>query len=116
MTLTAWTTTAVLAAGIAVGVASPAAANETDYLRLKDRLNFLTTQQLLSEGYRVCGAVHNGMISPDAVNMVSKDLAVSVDAALDIVSAAVGELGCSSRYPVGDPRAILNDEGSRPDW
>jgi len=48
--------------------------------------------------------------------MVSKDLAVSVDAVLDIVSAAVGELGCSSRYPVGDPRAILNDEGSRPDW
>ena len=98
------------------GVASPASASETDYPRLKDRLTFLTTQQLLSEGYRVCGAVHNGMISPDAVNMVSKDLAVSVDAALDIVSAAVGELGCSSRYPVGDPRAILNDEGSRPDW
>ena len=53
---------------------------------------------------------------PDAVNMVSKDLAVSVDAVLDIVSAAVGELGCSSRYPVGDPRAILNDEDTHPGW
>jgi len=108
--------TVALAAGIAVGTAAPAAASESDYLRLKDRLTFLTTQQLLSEGYRVCGAIDNGMISPDAVTMVSKDLAVSVDAALDIVSATVGELGCSSRYPVGDQRAILNDEGSRPDW
>ena len=116
MTLKTWTMVAALVAGIAVGVASPASANETDYLRLKDRLTYLTTQQLLSEGYRVCGAIRNGMISPDAVNMVSKDLAVSVDVALDIVSAAVGELGCSSRYPVGDPRAMLNDEGTRPDW
>ena len=116
MTLKTWTTTAALVAGIAVAAASPASADETDYLRLKDRLTFLTTQQLLSEGYRVCGAIDNGMISPDAVDMVSKDLAVSVDAALDFVSAAVGELGCSSGYPVGDPRAIRNDEGSRPDW
>ena len=31
--------------------AAPAAASESDYLRLKDSLTFLTTEQLLSEGY-----------------------------------------------------------------
>jgi hypothetical protein len=94
MTLKVWIATAALAAGIAVGAPAPAAANESDYLRLKDTLNYLTTQQLLSEGYKVCGAIRNGMRSPDAVNLVTKDLAVGVDDALDIVSVAVVELSC----------------------
>ena len=116
MTLKAYITTAALVAGIAVGAASPAGADEGDYLRLKDRLTFLTTQELLSEGYKVCGAIHNGTKSPDTVKMVMRDLAVSVDNALDIVSAAVFELGCSPRFPVGDSRAVFDDEHHRPDW
>ena len=94
MNLQAWITTAALATGIAIGIAAPAAASESDYLRLKDSLTFLTTQQLLSEGYRACGAIRNGVRSTDAVNMVMNDLGVSVNAALDIVTAAVTDLDC----------------------
>jgi hypothetical protein len=75
--------------------ALPAAADEDDYLRmLQDRLTFLTTQELLSAGHKVCHATSSGMASSDAVNMVSKDLGVSVPVAVEIVSAAVVELGC----------------------
>ena len=74
--------------------AAPAAASENDYLRLKDSLTFLTTEQLLSEGYRACGAVHSDTRSTDAVNMVMNELGVSVNAALDIIAAAVVDLGC----------------------
>ena len=87
-------TIVALVAGIAVGTAAPAAASESDYLRLKDSLTFLTTEQLLSEGYRACGAVHSGTRSTDAVNMVMNELGVSVNAALDIIAAAVVDLGC----------------------
>jgi Protein of unknown function (DUF732) len=92
VSLKAGVTTVAMVAGIAVGTAVPAAASESDYLRLKDSLNFLTTQQLLTEGYRACGAVHNGVRSADVVNMVINDLGVSVNAALDIVAAAVVDL------------------------
>ena len=85
---------AALAAGIAATTAAPAAASEGDYLKLKDRFNYLTAQQLLSEGYRVCGAIRNGVRSTDAVDMVIKDLKVSTEAGLDIVAAAVVDLGC----------------------
>lgn len=87
-------TIVALVAGIAVGTAAPAAASESDYLRLKDSLTFLTTEQLLSEGYRACGAVHSDTRSTDAVNMVMNELGVSVNAALDIIAAAVVDLGC----------------------
>jgi hypothetical protein len=94
MILKVWITTTALATGIAVGIAAPAAASESDYLRLKDTLTFLTTQQLLSEGYRVCGAIHNGVRSTDVVNMVMNDLGVPVNAALDMVAAAAVDLSC----------------------
>jgi hypothetical protein len=42
----------------------------------------------------VCRATKSGMKSVDAVLMVQQDLAVSVAAASDIVSAAVVELDC----------------------
>jgi hypothetical protein len=94
MKLKAWITAAALATGIAVGTAAPAAASESEFLQLKDHLTFLTTQQLLSEGYRVCGAIHNGVLSSDATNMVMNDLGVSANAALNIVAAAVDDLSC----------------------
>jgi uncharacterized protein DUF732 len=94
VSLRAWITTAALAAGIAVGISAPAAASESEYLRLKDNLTYLTTEQLLTEGYRVCGAIDNGVRSTDAVVMVMNDLRVSMDAALNIVAAAVVDLGC----------------------
>jgi hypothetical protein len=79
----------------AIAVAAPVAADEDSYLqRLQPRLTFLTTEQLLSEGNKVCRATKSGMKSVDAVLMVQQDLAASVAAASDIVSAAVVELDC----------------------
>jgi hypothetical protein len=79
----------------AIVVAAPASADEESYLqRLQPRLTFLTAEQLLSEGNKVCRASKAGMKSVDAVQMVQKDLAASVAAASDIVSAAVVELDC----------------------
>jgi hypothetical protein len=88
----AWITTAAQAASIAVGAAAPAAADENNYLRLLDDRYDLSTQQLLAEGYKVCEATQR-MGSSDAVNMVYKDLAVTVAAAEDIVAAARAYLG-----------------------
>jgi uncharacterized protein DUF732 len=88
------TTTTALAA-IAVWGAVPAAAGESEYLRrLQDRFTFLSTQQLLGEGHKVCSALDHGALSSSTVDMVSKDLAVSLSVAGDIVSAAAVELGC----------------------
>jgi hypothetical protein len=79
----------------AVTAAAPAAADENSYLALlQPKYVFLSSQQLLDEGHKVCDAIHRGMISPDAANMVQKDLAVSVAVSVDIVGAAGVELGC----------------------
>ena len=86
---------AALAAGVAIGVAPPAAAEESAYLnQLSPRLTFLSTQQLLTEGYKVCRYVGVGRPTADAIPLVMKDLEVTVAAALDIVSAAVQQLDC----------------------
>ena len=86
---------AVLAAGVAIGVAPPAAAEESAYLnQLSPRLTFLSTEQLLTEGYKVCRYVAVGRPTADASPMVMKDLQTSVSAALDIISAAVQQLDC----------------------
>jgi hypothetical protein len=90
----AWTTVAALAA-IVVWGAAPAAAGESEYLRrLQDRYTFLSTQQLLAEGHKVCNALDRGALSSSSVDMVSKDLGVSLAVAGDIVAAAAVELGC----------------------
>ena len=92
--LKAWITTAALAAGIAVGIPAPAAASESEYLQLRVNLTYLTAEQLLTEGYRACGAIDSGVRSSEAVIMVMNDLAISSNAALNIVAAASDDLGC----------------------
>jgi hypothetical protein len=90
-----WLAAAALLA-FAVGAAAPAAADEADeYLwLLKDRYRFLSPEQLLSEGYKVCAVIDQGVGSRHAAEMVQQDLDVSPSASLDIVSAATVELGC----------------------
>jgi hypothetical protein len=79
----------------AVAFAAPAAADQDDYLRpLQERFVFLSAQQLLSEGTKVCNAIRSGKTSTDAVIMVRNDLGVSVATAGEIVSGAVVDLGC----------------------
>lgn len=84
---------AVVAASVAF--AAPAAADQDDYVRtLQTRYVFLSEQQLVSEGSKVCNAINGGMTAADAVIMVQNDLGVSIPAAGDIVSGAVVQLGC----------------------
>ncbi|KQY03083.1 hypothetical protein ASD37_26545 [Mycobacterium sp. Root135] len=86
---------AVLAAGVAIGVAPPAAAEESAYLnQLSPRLTFLSSEQLLTEGYKVCRYVSVGRPTADAIPMVMDDLQTSVSPALDIISAAIQQLDC----------------------
>ncbi|MCV7282182.1 DUF732 domain-containing protein [Mycolicibacterium flavescens] len=84
-------TCAAAAAAVAAIVSAPgAAAQEDDYLAgLEDRYRFLTAEQMLTEGYRVCALTSAGALSPDAAAMVMRDLEVSVGPAMDIVSGAV---------------------------
>jgi len=89
--------TAAVAAGVAFALmtASPAQADENAYLQtLQTKYTFLNAQQLLDEGHKVCRAMGNGVASPDAVNMVYKDMSVSMAVADDIVAAAAEDLGC----------------------
>lgn len=84
-------TCAAAAAAVAAIVSAPgAAASEDGYLHgLQDRYRFLTPQQLLTEGYRVCAVTDAGTLSPDAAAMVMRDLEVNVGVAMDVVSGAV---------------------------
>jgi hypothetical protein len=81
--------------GIAIGTAPPSVADEHEYLHeTQPVLAFLGSNQLLSEGYKVCRYLSPGRESSDAVPMVVKDLGVSVAAALRIVPAAIEQLDC----------------------
>ena len=85
--------------GAFVGAAvllAPAAAADVDqgaYLdKLQYKYKFLTTEQLLTEGNRVCAAEQAGLLSPAKTTMVINDLVISTGAALDIVAAAEWDL------------------------
>ena len=85
----------VLAAAASVALAAPAAADQEEFVRpLATKYAFLSDQQLLSEGAKVCSALNSGMTAADAAIMVRNDLGISVSAAGDIVSAAVVDLDC----------------------
>lgn len=89
--------TAAVAAAVAFALmtASPARADENTYLQtLRTKYVFLDPQQLLDEGHKVCRDLGNGMAAPDAVNIVYKDMSVSMAVADDIVATAADDLGC----------------------
>jgi hypothetical protein len=88
-------TRAAVAALAAVSLlAAPSAhADTASYLQpLHDRFTFLTDDQLMAEGNKVCQAADEGMRSADTVMMVRNDLAFSVSDAIDVVTAAIGDL------------------------
>ncbi|WP_193046060.1 DUF732 domain-containing protein [Mycolicibacterium baixiangningiae] len=81
----------------ALGLAPPAAADESDYLELQPQFAFLTTDQLLREGYWACRAANSGMGSSAIVPMVQQHLlysGASLAVANKIVSTAIVELDC----------------------
>jgi hypothetical protein len=86
---------ATLAVGITIGLAPPAAASEDSYLaKVQDRLAYLSRDQLLTEAYKVCQMTLSGHATPAAIPVVTKDLAITVPAAVEIITAAVTEFGC----------------------
>jgi hypothetical protein len=73
--------------------AAPAAAQESDYLRVVlSRFAYLNAEQSLAQGNKICAVTRSGVPAADAVIMTTKDLQVSVPAAYDIVNAAVVHL------------------------
>jgi hypothetical protein len=86
----------VLIAAMATSLmfAAPAAAEDGEYLQVLRTYPYLSAQQLLSEGAKICEATRSGVSSTNAVVMVQKDLGVGVPEAGDIVAAAVVHLGC----------------------
>jgi hypothetical protein len=88
---------ALAAGSAAVTLAAPAAADEAEYLKIQDRLAFLSVDQLRTEGARVCQATRSGIPAADIVQMVVHDLrgtGATVAAANVIVANAVTKLGC----------------------
>ena len=82
-------------AAMTVGLAAPAAAGDSDYLQaLQPRYVYLSASQLLSAGSKVCAATRSGRPGSDIVDMLYKDMGVSVSVAYEIVNAAVVHLGC----------------------
>ncbi|MBO0678318.1 DUF732 domain-containing protein [Mycolicibacterium sp. S2-37] len=84
----------LIGAAGSLALAAPSSADEASYLKLQDKFVFLTADQLLSTGYKVCQATRSGMVAPDIVNMVKRDLSAGTVPAADIVASAIVELGC----------------------
>jgi hypothetical protein len=83
---------AVIGAAVLTSPSSAAADQNAYLLKLLPKYVFLTPQQLLVEGDRVCAAERDGTLSPDKTAMVANDLMVSVSVAIEIVSAAEWDL------------------------
>ncbi|OAN28415.1 hypothetical protein A4X20_30160 [Mycolicibacterium iranicum] len=84
-----------LGIGIAVTTAPAASADQDSYLqRIEPTMTFLTRDQILTEGHKVCQFLRSGHSSSDALPMVIEDLDMSVPSAVDLIIAAVVELDC----------------------
>jgi hypothetical protein len=86
----------IVVAIASASVVMPAAhADEGQYLKtLQPKYVYLTTQQLLDEGYKACLAAKRGVPGTDTIGVVQNDVAVSVAAAYDIVTTAATRLDC----------------------
>lgn len=85
---------AALVAPGALLLAPAAAADEAGLLKLREQFVFLTADQLLTEGRRVCQSTASGMGGSEIVGMVRRDLGVSSAVATEIVITAITELNC----------------------
>lgn len=85
----------LIAAATSLAVAAPASADQRAYLTaLAPRWAYLSPNQLMSEGYKVCNFVDAGNTASSAADMVRADLTVNVDVASEIVITAIKQLGC----------------------
>ncbi|UUO02832.1 DUF732 domain-containing protein [Mycolicibacterium novocastrense] len=80
---------------VAVAFAAPAAADQAEFVRkLQEQYVFLSADQLIAVGNKVCANAARGVPAADSMLMVRDELGVSIQAAVDIVSISVSELGC----------------------
>jgi hypothetical protein len=87
--------TLALMIGAAITTAPAAGADQDSYLqRIEPRMAFPTRTEILTEGHKVCQFIRSGHSSSDAVPMVVEDLNMSVPSAVELIIAAVVELGC----------------------
>ncbi|MCV7151260.1 hypothetical protein [Mycolicibacterium pyrenivorans] len=87
--------TLALLIGAAITTAPTADADQDSYLkRIEPKMAFLTRTQILTEGQKVCQLIRSGHSSSDAIPMVVEDLNMSVPSAVDLIIAAMVELGC----------------------
>ncbi|KUI06608.1 hypothetical protein AU191_23575 [Mycolicibacterium acapulense] len=85
----------ISATAIAVAFAAPAGADQAEFVRkLQEMYVFLSADQLIAAGNKVCANASRGVPAAESMLMVREDLGVSVTAAADIVSIAINELGC----------------------
>ena len=85
----------MIAGSASLAFAAPAAADESEYLhQVQPSYMYLSPQELLSEGTKVCQVAQTALPAPNIVGMVQRDLKVSVTTAGDIVAAAVVQLDC----------------------
>jgi uncharacterized protein DUF732 len=85
----------LIAAATSLAVAAPASADQRAYLTaLAPRWAYLSPDQLLTEGHKVCNYINAGNTASAAADMVRADLTVNVDVASEIVITAVKQLGC----------------------
>lgn len=93
MIRTAGVVSALVGAAVLLAPTAAADADQDRYLdKLQHKYKFLTTQQLLTEGNRLCAAEQAGVGPPARTMMVMNDLTVGTNTALEIVSAAEWEL------------------------
>lgn len=79
----------------AMGLAAPASADDSSYLRtLRPTYAYLSDSQLMAAGNKACATARSGVPASDNVIAVSKDLGVSTSAAYEIVIASMNHLGC----------------------
>jgi hypothetical protein len=85
----------ILAACAAVAFAAPASADQDEFVRqLRERYVYLTPEQLITAGNKICALNRSGKPSAESQIMVSEYLGISVPAAGRIVNLANVELGC----------------------
>lgn len=85
----------IAVAAAAVAFAAPASADQAEFVRkVQSQYVFLTADQIIAAGQKICAAAANGVPASESVMMVRDDLGMSVPAAGDVVSTAVVELGC----------------------
>lgn len=83
------------AGAVALGVAAPAAADNSSYVQaLQSRYAFMSESELISAGNTVCANTRSGVPASNIIPTLVDHYGVSVSAAYEIIVNAINHLGC----------------------